>query len=1024
MIPVSLSIEGLYSYQAKQEIDFTQLTRAQIFGIFGATGSGKSSILEAIAFALYGQSERLNQKDNRAYNMMNLKSNRLLIDFDFGVGEEQYKVVVQVKRNSKQFDKVGTFERKAFRYEQGQPVPMADFSPEAILGLTYENFKRTIIIPQGKFQEFLQLTTTDRTRMLKEIFKLEKFELHGKTAALEKRNNADILTQETLLAQLADKSEEKAQELQASLEEKSRESEQLIADLAAKEKEASQQEELKQRFQELTQTREQFQQIEAQSASFAKREQTLNDYLACLNEFQKPLEKRRQIREQIELAERQLQEKGETLKQVQTDLHSRQQAFARIETQYHGRDQMVKQMEEFEVLQQMLENLQIIQSTQGRVQNGEAKVKEEEENARNIRKDIQQEESDTQALRKQMVDSEEILELQQWFQEQTQLKQQMEREQQGMNQLQQEIAEALQEKNRILQESFLDPRQYDLPTKKILDLIASSIHQHETDLRETEKSIRQALLSTQLHQLKADLKPGDPCPLCGSTDHDPAFQPPLSEEVEPLETQREHHLQTLSSLNKLFPSLDFMARQSETLGARQKQHQAALQSCQNALDSHQATFKWETQGKSPEEEVKRLLSANQALKEQIIVREQRLDTLRKNLQDTDERIERYRPTLEQLKATLAQKKGEINSQKALIKTIQVEQWMDKSKEQVNTELIRIQHDLQNLENLYTEQKEELQNRQKQLHQLEGELAALRKQRDEALQSQARHLQSLKVQVDASRFTNLTQIQALLDLNLNIDAEKDAIKAFQESRTQLRSRIEQLESQTKGLSFNQEAFGQLQAVIQDFKAKQRDLMIEIGARQKELEKLREDLLRKQGYEKELEKLRLRGEDIRLLKNMFKGSGFVNYVSSIFLQNLCQAANQRFRKLTRGSLSLEAAANNSFQVRDFLHEGQLRSVKTLSGGQTFQAALSLALSLAEQVQQQARSEQNFFFLDEGFGSQDRNSLQVIFQTLKALRKENRIVGIISHVEELQQEIDTYLHIANDPEKGSKITPSWES
>ncbi|MEL6676922.1 MAG: AAA family ATPase, partial [Bacteroidota bacterium] len=129
MIPVSLSIEGLYSYQAKQEIDFTQLTRAQIFGIFGATGSGKSSILEAIAFALYGQSERLNQKDNRAYNMMNLKSNRLLIDFDFGVGEEQYKVVVQVKRNSKQFDKVGTFERKAFRYEQGQPVPMADFSP-------------------------------------------------------------------------------------------------------------------------------------------------------------------------------------------------------------------------------------------------------------------------------------------------------------------------------------------------------------------------------------------------------------------------------------------------------------------------------------------------------------------------------------------------------------------------------------------------------------------------------------------------------------------------------------------------------------------------------------------------------------------------------------------------------------------------------------------------------------------------------------------------------------------------------
>ena len=83
MIPLNLTIEGLYSYRTRQTIDFTNLTQSGLFGIFGGVGSGKSSILEAISFALYGESERLNSKDKRNYNMMNLKSKKLLIDFEY-----------------------------------------------------------------------------------------------------------------------------------------------------------------------------------------------------------------------------------------------------------------------------------------------------------------------------------------------------------------------------------------------------------------------------------------------------------------------------------------------------------------------------------------------------------------------------------------------------------------------------------------------------------------------------------------------------------------------------------------------------------------------------------------------------------------------------------------------------------------------------------------------------------------------------------------------------------------------------
>jgi exonuclease SbcC len=124
-----------------------------------------------------------------------------------------------------------------------------------------------------------------------------------------------------------------------------------------------------------------------------------------------------------------------------------------------------------------------------------------------------------------------------------------------------------------------------------------------------------------------------------------------------------------------------------------------------------------------------------------------------------------------------------------------------------------------------------------------------------------------------------------------------------------------------------------------------------------------------------------------------------------------------------MSLELADDNTFQVRDFMNGGKVRSVKTLSGGQTFQAALSLALALADSIQNFTDSAQNFFFLDEGFGSLDKDSLDIVFDTLKSLRKENRIVGVISHVEEMQQEIDTHLRIVNHEERGSLINVSWE-
>ncbi|MGZ5210604.1 MAG: AAA family ATPase, partial [Kaistella sp.] len=164
MIPIQLTLEGLYSYQERQAIDFKSLTEAGLFGIFGAVGSGKSSILEAISFALYGETERLNSRDKRAYNMMNLKTNSSFMQFDFINHENKiFRVAREFKRNSKKFEDVKPSSVVLYEKQNEKWIPLDHSDCEKIIGLSYANFKRTIISPQGQFKEFLELGAAERT---------------------------------------------------------------------------------------------------------------------------------------------------------------------------------------------------------------------------------------------------------------------------------------------------------------------------------------------------------------------------------------------------------------------------------------------------------------------------------------------------------------------------------------------------------------------------------------------------------------------------------------------------------------------------------------------------------------------------------------------------------------------------------------------------------------------------------------------------------------------------------------------
>jgi len=274
----------------------------------------------------------------------------------------------------------------------------------------------------------------------------------------------------------------------------------------------------------------------------------------------------------------------------------------------------------------------------------------------------------------------------------------------------------------------------------------------------------------------------------------------------------------------------------------------------------------------------------------------------------------------------------------------------------------------------------------------------------------------------SNFNHLDQVIALLAKNINPKSQLERVEKYQKEVFAKKEKWTELTKKTSKEKFNPDSFQQLQERITTQENQLNELVGQLAKTKSNIQDLTKRVKEKQALTKELEALELRAGNIKTLSQLFKGQGFVNFISSVYLQNIVNAANHRFQNLTKHELSLELEPDNSFSIRDRLNGGRKRNIKTLSGGQTFQAALCLALALADNIHELTKSEKNFFFLDEGFGSQDNDSIAAVFKTLKALRKENRTVGIISHVDMLQQEIDVHLMVELDPEKGSVIRESW--
>ncbi|TYS65646.1 SMC family ATPase [Sutcliffiella horikoshii] len=180
MKPITLTIAGLHSFREKQIIDFESLCEGGVFGIFGPTGSGKSSILDGMTLALYGKVERAS---NNTQGIMNHAENQLEVSFLFELENAKGKQRFKVERTFKRTDdiRVKSGISRLTEVMEDEHIVLADKASEVnqaiqeILGLTIDDFTRAVVLPQGKFAEFLSLKGADRRQMLQRLFQLEKY---------------------------------------------------------------------------------------------------------------------------------------------------------------------------------------------------------------------------------------------------------------------------------------------------------------------------------------------------------------------------------------------------------------------------------------------------------------------------------------------------------------------------------------------------------------------------------------------------------------------------------------------------------------------------------------------------------------------------------------------------------------------------------------------------------------------------------------------------------------------------------
>ena len=915
MKPTKLILSAFGPYAGKTELDMTQLGEHGLYLITGDTGAGKTTLFDAITFALYGEaSGGMRESDMLRSKYADAKT-PTYVEMEFLYRGKLYTI----RRNPE-------YERPKGRGE-GMTVERADAvltlpdgrppvtkSREVtravveLIGLDRNQFTQVAMIAQGAFLKLLHAKTEERSRIFRELFDTQKFLLLQERLKAENRQRAETydklhmgIRQSVAALRCAQESPcREALEHAQSLEQ--------YADLGA-----------------LLDLAEQIQAENREHAAALEREQAaLDAQMTELNRRMGRAEAEERARTALEQARQEAARLEPLLRESETGYAAWQARRSETENLAVQIDQMENTLPEYQHLDEM-------EKQEAELEQALAQQAREARSCCTQMDALRRKQENAETQRQELEGAEAA-----WTHAQAVLKEEQRR------------VEALEELSMLAQEV---QRVQGSAEKAQADYLSK--RRRAEKLRVEAMQQEHLFLDAQAGILAARLQDGEPCPVCGAREHPaPARLPenvPSQEALEQVKTAaaREEEAAAQASL-----TAGRLAERAAALAEQEKQRRQALLSGENltaadALEQAQARVKTE-QGETAAWAER--VHQRRALEAELPQLREQTENLRAQVETLQRKDAQMRVTLESLRREreTVQKSLRFAHRAEALEQLEV----------LRREKRTIEEGCERAETVYEQYRQQLEERRAQIRTLCDQLRTAAG--EDAAVLAAKHAQLQKQQEE-----NRTQ-KEILAARIHVNTQQQ----------------EALERQSKSLLQLEQEWKWVRALSATAN----------GA--------------------------LGGKDKVMLET---------YVQMTYFDRIIRRTNVRLMAMTGGQYELKRrreAENQRSQsgleldVIDH-YNGSERSVKTLSGGESFKAALAMALGMADEIQSRSGGVQlDTLFVDEGFGSLDEDSLEQAVRALQELTESRRLVGIISHVAELKERIDRQVVVTKEHTGGSRV------
>ena len=1013
MKPISLTIEAFGPYRDSVTLDFSALQDHSMFLISGPTGAGKTSILDAMVYALYGEPSGEVRKTDAIRSDFAEPERMTRVDFSFAIGEAQYRVERLPKQLVAKKRGTGMREQNAsatvYEMKDGEWKVIATSAAairdtvQRIIGFRKDQFLQVVLLPQGEFRKLLVASTSEREELLHTLFRTELYrKLQEALKAAYDDAKAGIeenLTKQAALIQSIPHDEDTpvltAQHVSELLVNRGPYRDELIV-----------------KRDEAVAEVEQFNALRKEWAVYNQAQQSLTEAASILDLVKAREGERSSLSEKVQLLTsltptyelyKQFSDKQGVLKNLESALSDAKKGVE-IASQHES-----KCTEAHDALASQGETIQAKRTTlaQLRQQSEEfdelALLHQELTSLkRNLEaQDREKSEADLQAQHKLVADLEVALgEARKQFQANSKALESIPRIQEQLSQLQR-YSELLAQNQKI---------QNDIEAKdRSLAAIDESVKNSKVQLERLEHLMAEGRAFELVHLIVDN----EPCPVCGSTEHPQlASKPelyPTKEEIEAARAVRDEALQKQAS----------EIGQKETLVIRLHE-----------LDE------------DVKDQVSKLTSAIDGFSEDIF------DSIQQDLLSQMDRLTALRSDTEQLSKTIATNEDELTGAKEKLGKLEIgHKELLESLHDLEVQISSIQAKIDALSKILPTT--DLDAWRKQIESLETDINAY----DEQVEVCKTNLEAAREQLNAKRGRLETLSAQVQEETNNLDViykeytkSLESISLCEADFIELLGDYKALDSFRTELHALDEAFNKAQAVydaalkvtksitepsatvsdeVYDAAVERRDTIVgNLAAWDKETKHIETTLASLEELDVAMGEARNKVEFLSRLNDLanggeqgFKNVTFERYVLGAILDEVVYAANLRLQKMSRSRYSLERSdytgGGRGKQGLDLAvmdaFTGQSRPANTLSGGETFLASMALALGLADVIQSYAGGiHMDTMFIDEGFGTLDPDTLELAMETLVQLQSSGRLIGMISHVPELKTRIPAHLEV----------------